>query len=230
MPLTASAIVTLACTTAKCPGFTFQGGQCLNLALDDLVLHRDLKVNLTNRTISVTSGTNGPFNLSSDYVRTYDLFYTQNGVPYFLNPITLEMYDAKIQDTDLANYPYEFATDLSPAAVDGTPASLFIYPQSNAALTLTHRYMIRRPGIASPETSTGVPWFQDQDYLVHATALRLMKLTDDARYERFVADADKMLQIHLLTDGDEQQIVKEVKLDPRRFRNRGATREIKNPD
>ena len=110
------------------------------------------------------------------------------------------------------------------------PATLYIYPQSNAALTLTHRYMIRRPNIASPETSTGVPWFQDQDYLVHATALRLMKLTDDARYERFVADADKMLQVHLLMDGDEQKIVKEVKLDPRRFRNRGATREIKNQD
>jgi len=230
VPLSASAIVTLATSIAKCPGFTFQGGQCLNLALDDLILHRDLKVNLVNRTISVTSGTNGPFNLSSDYVRTYDLFFTQNGQPYFLNPITLEQFDAKLQGADLANYPYEFATDLSPSAADGTPANLFIYPQSNAALSLTHRYMIRRPGIASPESSTAVPWFQDQDYLVHATALRLMKITDDARYERFVVDADKMLQVHLLMDGDEQKIVKEVALDHRRFRNARRLREIKNPD
>lgn len=229
MSLTSSQIVTLACTIAKVPGFTFQGGQNLNLALDDLILHRDLKVNLVSRSISVTSGTNGPFNLSSDYVRTYDLFYTQNGQPYFLNPITLEQYDAKIQGTDFANYPYEYATNLSPAAVEGTPATVFIYPQSNAALTLTHRYMIRRPGIASPETSTAVPWFADQDYLIHATAMRLMKISDDARYERFVADADKMLQVHLLMDGDEQQIVKEVKLDPRRFRNQHCFKETKNP-
>jgi hypothetical protein len=38
---------------------------------------------------------------------------------------------------------------------------------------------------------------------------------------------DKMLEAHLLTEGDEQQVVKEVQLDPRRFRIGGSNRPTK---
>ena len=227
--LTAAQIVTKACAIAKAPGFTTQGGQDLNLVLNDLVLHRDLKLNRFSSTVSVTSGSIGPFNLPANYLRTYDLFYEVDGQKYFLNPASTEQYDANYQGSDIANYPYEYQTDLQPQAAtpDTGIALLYIYPPSNAALTLTHRYMIRRADITTPQTSSSIPWFPDQDYLIHATAVRLMKLTDDQRYERFNTDAENMLRTHVIMDGDEQKVVKEVRLDPRRFRIHGRLRSTK---
>ena len=220
--INATQIVSLACAIAKAPGFIAQGGQCLNLVLNDLVLHRDLKINRYTASITVTANSNGPFNLPADYLRTYDLFYLNNNLPYFLRPISMEQYDGEFKDPSISNYPYEFATDLQPQAA--TPntgvALLYVYPQSSGQITLTHRYMIRRADLTTPESSSSIPWFPDQDYLIHATAMRLMKITDDQRYDRFVQDGEDMLRTHLIMEGDEQQVVKEVKLDARRFRFR----------
>lgn len=230
--LTAQQIVALACSICKTPGYTAQGGQCLNLALNDLVLHHELKVNRYSASVSVTSGSNGPFNLPADYLRTYDLFFTQNSLPYFLRPISMEQYDAEFKDPQVANYPYEYATDLQPQAATpntGIPL-LYIYPQSSAAITLTHRYMINRADITTPESSSSIPWFQDQDYLVHATSVRLMRITDDARRDKFEEDCDKMLREHLIMEGDEQQVVKEVRLDPQRFKMRRRLKATKVTD
>ena len=66
MPLTASQIVSYALQIAKCPGFTQQGGMSLNLVLQDLVLHRDLKINRVTNYIPVQANLNGPFNLEAD--------------------------------------------------------------------------------------------------------------------------------------------------------------------
>lgn len=224
MALTAAQIVQNACAIAKAPGFTQFGGQCLNLTFDDLVLHRDLKINRVTTTITVQAGTYGPFDLEDDYLRTYDLFYPMpasvpftGGIPVFLTPITTEQYDAELKDPSLANYPYEFATDLSPQA-EHLPGQLFIYPQSSGEITLTHRYMLKRALIDTPETSDTVPWFPDQDYLIHATATRLMKITDDSRWATFEAAGNELLLKHLIMEGDEQQAVHNVKLDPRHFR------------
>jgi hypothetical protein len=227
--LIASQIVTQACQIAKCPGYISQGGQYLNLVLNDLVLHRDLKLNRVTESITVTSGSTGPFNLSADYLRTYDMFYPINGMPFFLRPVSTEQYDVEFQSPSVANYPYEFQTDLSPQATtpDTGIALLYIYPQTNAALTLTHRYMIRRPDITTPQSSASVPWFPDQDYLIHATAARLMKITDDARLAQFVQEGEDMLRTHIIMDGDEQKVVKEVRLDPRRFRIHNRLRPTK---
>lgn len=218
--LTAAEICAKARGIAKCTGYNAQSGQDLNLVLSDLVLHRDLKINRYPDTLSVTAGTNGPFNLPANYLRTYDLFYLLNGLPYFLAPMGLDQYDALYKDPSIANYPSRWATDLQPQAAtpDTGIGLIYIYPQSNAALSLTHRYMIRRPDITTPESATSIPWFPDQDYLIHATATRLMKLTDDARYERYTADAETMLRTHIIMEGDEQQVVKEIRLDPQRFR------------
>lgn len=226
MSITAAQIVADACAIAKCPGFTSQGGRALNLVLSDLVLHRNLKVNLVSTTIAIPANSNGPFNLESDYLRTYELMYYIEDQPYFLQPSNRAQFDSEPNKSTTSNYPYEWATDLSPVA-NGGLGLLYIYPQSNQNLTMNHRYMVQRADITTPETSSTVPWFADQDYLVHATAMRLMRITDDARYDRFVADCERMLQIHLLTEGDEQQVVKEVKLDPRRFRTAGSLRPTK---
>lgn len=228
--LSASQIVTKACAIAKAPGFTQIGGQDLNLVLQDLVLHRDLKMLRQQETITVQIGSNGPFLLPANYLRTYDLFYTVNNFPYFLFPMSQDQYDALFKDPSIANYPYAYTTDLSATQVSGSQGSLYIFPQSTSALGMTHRYMIRMAEIAAPESSATVPWFPDQDYLVHATATKLMKTTDDARYEKYVVDGENMLRTHLIMDGDEQQVVKSVRLDPQRFHMNRTLRPTKlNP-
>lgn len=228
--INATNICTLARTIAKCPGYTSQSGQCLNLVLNDLVLHRNLKMLRQTTTINITIGSNGPFTLPTNYLRVYDLFYTVNNFPYFLFPMSQEQFDQLFKDPSIANYPYAWATDLSATQVPGTAASLYIYPQSNTALALTLRYMVNMPDITTPESATSTPWFPDQDYLIHATAMRLMKLTDDARYDDYFAKGEKMLETHIIMEGDEQQVVKEIRLDPQRFHQNRNLRPTKlNP-
>ncbi len=226
MPLTAAQIVADACAIAKCPGYTALGGRSLNLVLNDLVLHRNLKVNLITTTINLPAYSNGPFNLEANYLRTYDMFYLVSGEPFFLNPCSLKEYDQESQQTGQSNYPYEWATDLSGVPTLGY-GSLFIYPQSGSGISVTHRYYNSQADIVTPETSSVIPWFPDQDYLLNATAVRLMRITDDDRMAKFEADCERMLDLHLITEGDEQQVVKEVALDPRRFKGQGGNRPTK---
>jgi hypothetical protein len=226
MPLTAQQIVLDACVIAKCPGYLSLGGRQLNLTLIDLCEHRNLKVNLVVSTINAGAFSNGPFNLETNYLRTYDLFYGVQGEAYFLDPMSLREYDQETQTPGIANYPYEWASDLSDVP-NGNPGKLYIYPQSGTPLVMTHRYFIKRDEIVNPQTSTDIPWFEDQDYLVQATAMRLMRTTDDDRYATWVQDCEGLLRKHLFTEGDEQQVVKEVKLDPRRFRIKNSARPTK---
>ena len=231
--LQAQQIVSLACTIAKCPGYIQQGGQFLNMALEDLWLHRDLKINRVTESILVQANNFGPFTLPLNYLRTYDLFFQQNNLPYFLNPISTEEYDQEFKDPSIANYPYEFMTilvDETTAIAQNSAGTLFIYPQSSGQITLTHRYMVKQPDIVSPETSTIIPWFPDQDYLIKATAARLMDITDDTRRESFLQQLQNMLRVHLIMEGDEQQVVKSVRLDPRRFHTNRTLKPTKITD
>ncbi len=227
MSLTAAQICSLARTAAKVPGYAAQSGQYLNLVLDDLVLHRDLKVNRVTTSITVQANSNGPFNLELDYLRTYDLFYLVNNMPFVLSPLTTAQYDAIYKDPSVANYPEWWISDLSPLATGSAP-TLNIYPQSSSQLSLTHRYMIKRADIATPESSSTVPWFADQDYLVKATAAGLMDLTDDERQPKFRTDCEAMLRTHLIMAADdEQSVVRAVRLDPVRFRSNTYLRPTK---
>lgn len=226
MPVASSVIVGDALAMAKRPGFLSYGGRALNMTLEDLWMHRNLKVNLVRSTITTTPYSNGPFNLETDYARTYDMWYMVTGTPYFLNPCTLRDFDQD-QQSGLSSYPSEWATDLSGVPTVGY-GSLYVYPQSNMALTLFHRYFVRRPDISTPETSSVVPWFEDQDYLTVATAMRVMRITGDDRYASFAMECDKLLLKHLLTEGDEQQAVRYVKLDPRMFKVKSSNRPTKS--
>ena len=226
-------IVTLACQIAKCPGFAQIGGQFLNMTLEDLWLHRDLKINRVTESITVQANNFGPFTLPLNYLRTYDLFFEQNNLPYFLNPISTEEYDQEFKDPSIANYPYEFMTilvDETTALSTNTAGQLFIYPQSSGQIVLTHRYMVKQPDIVAPENSAVIPWFPDQDYLITATASRLMQITDDTRRDKFIEDSLRMLRIHLIMEGDEQQVVKSVRLDPRRFHSNRTLKPTKLTD
>lgn len=229
MALTSAQMVGLACSIAKCPGYVVQGGMYMNMVLRELWQHRDLKVNRVTQPLVVQAGTNGPFALETDYQRTYDLFYLQNGLPYFLHPVSAEQFDEEFKSPSISNYPYEYQTDLSTQAqaASGTTGWVYIYPQSSGQITLTHRYMLKQPDITTPETSATVPWFEDQDYLVKAIAYRLMDITGDDRRESFMNSLTMMLRTHLIMEGDEQMIVKSVRLDPRRFRGNRSSRPTK---
>ena len=233
--LQAQQIVQRACAIAKCPGFIQQGGIYLNMALEDLWLHRDLKINRVTEFITVQANNFGPFVLPQNYQRTYDLFFQQNNLPYFLNPISTEEYDQEFKDPSIANYPYEFMTILydETTALQQVPPSagqLFIYPQSSGQIVLTHRYMVKQPDITAPETSSVIPWFPDQEYLIRKTAAYLMDETDDTRLDRFNKMCDDMLRIHIIMEGDEQQVVKSVRLDPRRFHTNRTLKPTKITD
>jgi len=220
MPMTSAQIVTQALSIAKCPGYQLLGGQQFNLVLNDLSMKRDLKANLVTEQIPIATNSNGPFNFPANYLRTYDMFYLVSSVPYFLNPCSLKEYDAETQQQGLASYPYEWASDLS-AVPNGGVGIFYVYPQSGNNITVTHRYYLKQPEIANPQSSTAIPWFADQDYLVKALSARMMQITDDDRKAAFMADAEAVLRPYLVEEGDEQQVVKEIQLDPRRFRMRG---------
>jgi hypothetical protein len=219
-------------------GMVAIAGQMLTLVLEDLKYNRNLKVNRVTQSLVIPPATYGPFALEADYLRTYDLFYpmpasgggTVSGLTIFLTSITMEQFDAEFKSPSTTNYPYEYATDLSSQVlVAGTTAgNLFVYPQTSGQLTLTHRYMKNQPDIASPEASTVVPWFASNDYLVAATAARMMGVTGDGREGEYMAKADKLLAPYLIMEGDEQQTVKNIRLDPRHFRAQQGLKPVKS--
>ena len=57
-----------------------------------------------------------------------------------------------------------------------------------------------------------------------------MSETDDARQDSFRAQCEAMLRTHLIMEGDEQQVVKSVRLDPRRFHTNRTLKPTKITD
>ena len=234
--LTCQQICLRAAQIAKGPGFLQQAGQSLNMILEDLVLNKNLKMNRVTQPISLPANTFGPINLEADYLRTYDLFYAMpsvggasnvNGITMFLSPITMKQMDAEFKDPSTANYPYEFATDLSPQSAGGL-GLLYVYPQSSGILPLTHRYMVQRPWITTPESSSAIPWFNFARYLITAVAADIMMDTGDDRRKAFLDEAAVLLQPYLIMEGDEQETVHNIALDPRRFRSNRSLRLTKD--
>lgn len=219
-------------------------GQYLNIVLEDLKLNRNLKVNRVTTILNVAPGGFGPFALPADYLRPYDLSYPlqgPNGTTQFLTPITMEQWDAEFKGSPTTTYPYEFATDLSTQAQvwsGGSPGvgtltsagNIFIFPASNGALAITFRYMKNQPDLVNPETNTNTPWFPFSQYLLKQSAALMMGTTGDDRQPGYLMAAEEMLRPHLIMEGDEQQTVREVRLDPRRFQsNRGLRPTKVNP-
>jgi hypothetical protein len=242
---TLSQICLLACYNAKAgSNMTAIAGQKLNLVLEDLTLNRDLKINRVTQILTVTAGTYGPFALEADYLRTYDMSYPlqgPNGMTQFLVPITMEQWDAEFKGGPNANYPYEFATDLSSEAQVWSGASqgvgtltsagnVYIFPQSNGTINITHRYMRWQPDYVNPQSSNNFAWFPYSGYLEKATTVKMMEITGDDRHDAYEKQCEEMLRPHLIQEGDEQQTVRAIRLDPRHFKNTQALRPTKvNP-
>lgn len=222
-------------------GMVHIAGQCVTAILENLKLVRDLKMNRVTATLNVAPGGFGPFPLPADYLRTYDMSYplqTPNGTTQFLTLITMEQWDQEFKGILTADYPYEFATDLSTQAQvwsggsqgNGTLTSagnVFIYPASNGQLAITHRYMRNQPDYSLPETNTLAPWFPFSQYLIEAASAMMMGVTGDSRKKEFEDRSEALLHPYLIQEGDEQTAIKEVKLDPRRFHSPRAVRPTK---
>lgn len=217
--LTASQICSQAQQIAKCPGFSAQAGTALNYILAELATNYDFHIIRKTTTINITGASAG-YPLPTDYFRAKELFYTTNGVPFYLNQIPLEEYDSLIQNTGGASYPYSYATDPN-------SMTIFFYPNPVISASVTMRYQSLPADITTPQSSSSVPWFPYSRYLVHALATELMKITDDARFGQFAREGEAMLTSYMKMDNDDQNYAAQVKLDRRYFKPAASARATK---
>lgn len=233
MPLTSAQIVTLAGQTAKCPGYTSQAGQFLNAILQDLAQTYDFDViekvySFTFNTSQVSGPGNqyiagcGPNALPSDYLRAKnnEAIYYISGVRYVMINLDESEFDALVQTAGYQSYPTNFFVDLSPKA-NSLPPNMYVWPPASGTYAATLRYYPQMADITTPETSTTVPWFPNQQYLLTRLAGQLMQLTNDDRYKEYLGDgaygAEGILRKYLELKDDPEGRVNTVQLDRRRF-------------
>jgi len=226
---TASTIVSRAIQIAKLTsGMAQQAGQVLNEILLELTYTYDLSIALNTTTVNLTgSGPNngaGPYNLPANYLRaaSRDLTFLINGLPQQLTQISLAEFDMLVNVSGSANYPNQYATDVSTS-----PPQLFVYPPPSFLIPLQIRYYGTLPEIATPETSSVIPWFPFQQYLIKRLAGELMAITGDPRADAFLGDspggAEHMLRKYLNLQGDREDTASMVRLDGRFFGRGGTT-------
>jgi hypothetical protein len=225
MALTAAQIVNLALTTVQAPGWTAQAGQILNVILADLADNQDLDLCRGNFQFDfvVDNGSgngSGPYPLPLDYKRAEKagVFYTYNGVPYYLKSIDYTEYLMQVQQAGIANFPVFFATDISPLGQEPpSNPNMYVWPPASSAFPVTVIYRRLLADIDTPQTSTEVPWFPNQGYLIAELEARMAKLVGDPRSEMFFREAvDRLRNFMQLTNDDEGR-AKKVTLDSRRF-------------
>jgi hypothetical protein len=240
MPLTSAQILTLARQDARCPGFTAQSGQILNMVLSDLCQSYDFDLAKTTFQFNFNANQinlNGQAyqNLPANYLRGIrnESFYLIDGVPYPMIPVDQEEGDMFVQTAGLSNFPVFYWTDMSLSGVVNSPSGsggnavpvMLFWEVPSGAYPVTVRYFSQMPDITTPETSTTIPWFPNQTYLRTRCAGELMKLTDDERADAFLsADEDRhpqgagvMLRKYLQMKDDRGTRVRTVTLDRRRF-------------
>jgi len=208
--LTSSQIVSLANQISKTQGFTSQAGQFLNLILQNLAMDFDFDVNRSTTTINTFAGTPS-YSLPADWIRTREVFYNIGGEIFMPNQITLQEYDSLFAGPGSNDYPYSYATDPS-------TSTIYFYPFPVVNIPVTLRYMKLPTDISAPESSSAVPWFPDQDTLVHLLATRMMKIADDSRLNDFEKIAEDMLRKFKIMVNDPENMSKTVSLDRRQFR------------
>lgn len=229
MALTATQIVTLACQIAKCPGFTSQAGQLLNSILDELCQTYDFQRARTAYSFNLSSATgSGPYSAPSDYLRTdkEGFFYTINGVKYVMINIELNEYNSLVQNAGMMSYPQLYATDQST-----DPVGIYVWAPPSGSYPCTLLYYRQMPSIATPETSSTVPWFLNTNYLTTRLAGELMKITDDDRAAQFLGGspegAQGILDRFLKLQNDDLNRSQRVELDRRFFGRHTGLRNTK---
>lgn len=230
MTLTVAQLIADACQQANCPSFTAQAGDKLNLILQELAQTYDIAAAqgwitfnfLTAPLVSTVHSANvvagsGPYALPADFLRMdYNDFFWQNGgINYFPMPLDQNEFDNLIQQPGFSSYPTAYYVDTST-----TPYGLYIWPAASAAYPAFGRYERQMPDIASPATSTVVPWFPSQMYLERRLTAEMMMYTGDQRMQFFHQDAKDILRKFMERDGNIDTRAVTVKLDPRQFGKR----------
>lgn len=226
--LSAQDICTLARQQAKCPGYTTQSGQMLNIILEELAQSFNFDTIKGTYTFSFNTGGftgSGPYPLPTDWYRGIDddIFYTIDGVPYSMINVELDEYDRLVQTPGLASYPEFYATDMSQS-----PPVMYVWPPASGAFAVTARYFKNPPTITNPETSSSIPWFPSTSYLLRRLTGELMVLTNDPRAAYALGDEEEskdtagsacsILRKYLKLKDDRGGKAYRVKLDRRLFR------------
>lgn len=164
---------------------------------------------------------------SALYLRTKEVFYSVSGTIFYLSQLGLPNYDKLFQGPGISNYPYWYSVNTQGEGDAQTIPQMAFYPPPNLALSLTVRLQYLPPDIATPASSSAVPWFRDQQYLYTQIAAEIMGLTGDTRRDQFRRDASEMLNAYLKMIDDKENFANTVIKDPNRFRNVSALRPTK---
>lgn len=240
MPLTSAQIVSQACQEARTPGMTAQAGQKLNAILSDLCQSYDFVLakktyNFNFNASQINAGGQAYQNLPSNFLRSirYESFYIISGVPYPMIQCELGEFDMLVQQAGNANFPVFYTTDMSLTGTTNSatgsggaavPVMLF-WEVPSGGYPVTLRYYSQMDDIDTPESSSTVPWFPNQTYLIRRLAGEMMGMSDDERRnaylsadeERYPEGAGVMLRKYLMLQDNPGEIVKTVQLDRRRF-------------
>ena len=228
MPLTAAQICARAASIARVPGFLSQAGDSLNVVLQELC--QDYDFDLTKQTYNFNFNpsqlnANGQAyqNLPAGYLRSIrnQCFYYISGVPYPMIPLDQAEGDMLVEQAGVSNFPVFYWTDMSltgatNGGTTGVPVMLFWMPPSGAYQAVL-RYYSQMPDIATPSTSSTVPWFPNQKYLIKRVATELMEDSDDERLPTYRRDCEDLLRHYLMMKDDKEDRAQVVQLDRRRF-------------
>lgn len=244
--LTSQQIVTRACKIARAPKFLEDGGDILNQILGELCQTYDFDIarGVVNFLFNLQYGgddynsdydsdfgpplvgglNSGPYALPSDWLRSRrdDVFYTIDGVKYVMINVDMSEFDSLVQQAGLMSYPQNYTVDLSVQGADNMPQpQMYVWPPPSGGYPVTARYQRQMPDIVNPSTSSLVPWFPDQNYLVTRVAGEVMRITGDKRMEAFLSDkpigAQGILNRYLKLANDDEDRAKRVTLDRRYF-------------
>lgn len=222
MALQAQQIVALALSAGRgTSGYMTQAGQFLNLILSYLAQTYDFDELRKTAVLNVT-GAGASYALPADYLRAREVFYSVNGTIFYLNQIPLEEYDQCFQGPGISNYPEQFATQ-----IETSPPTIYFWPPPALSLAVSVRYQSQPADILTPETSSVVPWFPNQQYLIKRLTADIAMLTDDTRHQSLLAEAVQILDRYLMIDDDKSGYAQQVTLDRRRFRSTGSLKPTK---
>jgi hypothetical protein len=218
---TSAQIITPACQIAKVPGYTSLAGQLLNTILEELWQVYDFAFSRLKTFIDLTQAQpldafQQPLGylLPTNHERTLEVYYVVNGAPRMVTQLPIEQYDTLFQSNVGSSYAEFFCIDVSQ-----TPHRMLVYPTPPLAVGVYVRYLPQQSPITTPETSSTVPWFPNQLYLITRLSAELMMVSDDNRRDKFLEDAAGILSKYLTNgDDDREGYVRQVKLDPRYFR------------
>lgn len=233
MAYTAAQICSIAAQAAGVPGFAQTpssgvafAGQLLNTILEELAETYDFDqakgtaTGTFNPSLASTAAYpnltlgSGPYNLPSDFQRAIygDVMWFLQGVPMLMTPCDLAEYDQLVQQAGNQSYPYLFATDLSQS-----PPVFVVWPPPSGAYSYMIRYYRQPADLTTPETSSSVPWFPNQSYLIARLTADLMAISGDARETAMRAQADAILQRVLRKANDSDNRAKKILMDRRTF-------------